>query len=123
MMTFEAAIAKFKAQEQPEDVLPLVGKDETAARLRRLVLAWGKIGVERTGAPEAPNAGERELWRWLWEQVVWDDDELRQISGVRGATAESMDILIGNRIIYPDGTISVFASKALKQIMKSQLKL
>lgn len=120
-MTFEESLAQFKAKEQPEDVLPLVGKEEVPARLRKLALAWGKIGIERVEAQANPEPGELGLWGWIWAQAVWDEDDLKRIAGVRGDITDAMNILRGNRIIYPDGTITIYATQVLRQIMKSQL--
>lgn len=120
-MTFDEILAQFKAKEQPEDVLPLVGKEEAPARLRKLALAWGKIGIERIDAPASPQPGELGLWDWIWAQAVWNEDDLRMIAGVRGDITDSMNVLRGNRIIYPDGSITIYATQVLRQIMKSQL--
>lgn len=118
-MTFEEALEKFKSLESPEDIL-LILKHE---QLRQLVVAWQKIPIKRVKKGEYKGDDTVELWKWLWEQIYYDKEELKQIAMIQGDIDNLMKVLIGNRIIYPDGTISMFARKVLQQMIKVQLKL
>ena len=123
-MTFEEAVEKFRSQEQVEDVLAITNvKDPQAIRLRRLVVAWGKIKIDRISVqrPAPPAEDEKELWKWMWECVRYDPEELRQVSGVRVGVEMLMRVLIGNRIIYPDGTVSEYAKKVIRAILKNDI--
>ena len=122
-MNFEEALAVFKGKEQPEDVLPLVGKADLSDELRKITLAWQKMKIERRKPEGKAPEQEKALWDWLWEQADYDIEELQRISGVSRKLSYHIEILSGNRIIYPDGTITTFASKALKQYMKKELNL
>lgn len=124
-MTFEQAIEKFKELESPEDVLPLLGKEAKHEQLRQLLVAWQKISIKRVKKTEyrGSDSDMVELWKWMWEQVYYDREELKQISMIQGDIDNLMKVLVGNRIIYPDGTISTFARKVLQQMIKMQLRL
>lgn len=122
-MNFDDILNKFKTSEQMEDILPITGKDAEAERLRKILIAWRKIEIKKTPTKTKPPEDEIALWNWLWKNVSFDEEQLKSIAGIRGNIQDSMNVLIGNRLIYPDGTISVFASKALKQLLKTQLKL
>jgi hypothetical protein len=127
-MNFEEIIEDFRQKEQIEDALCLIGKDDLADGLRKLAVAWGKIRINRTDRTDRTDKtnkkqSENEIWNELWDQVEYDFDEIKKISGVRIGIEQKMDILIGNRIIYPDGTINSFGAKAIKQMLKSQLNL
>jgi len=122
-MNFEEAIEFFKGEELVEDITVLFSKDQAAyaESLRKIVSAWPKIKLERTPAKKPCPDDEYGRWIWLWDQVSYDLEEIKKITGVRMAVEALTKILIGNRIIYPDGTISGWAGKALKQFLKSQL--
>lgn len=123
-MTFEEAIKKFRAMEQIEDVMQLVGKDPQQEILRKIVVAWPKVRINRTTTKIKPPGDEFGLWDWLWTQVIIDTEKIAGIVGSgQGTTEKNINLLRGNRIVYPDGTVSSFATKALRQMMKSQLNI
>ena len=123
-MTFEEAIEKFRAMEQVEDVMQLVGKEPQQELLRKIVVAWPKVRINRAPTKTKPPEDGFALWDWLWTQVVIDTEKIAGIAGSgQGTTEKNINLLRGNRIIYPDGTVSSFATKALRQLMKSQLNI
>lgn len=123
-MNYEEAIADFKTKETIEDSMVLSGKDEHAQRLRRFVVGWQKIKISAAGKNSAAPENEFDRWDWLWKAVKYDVEELSVISGVPKSMVEScLQTLRGNRVIYPDGTVSSYATKILRAMMKSQLNL
>jgi hypothetical protein len=55
--------------------------------------------------------------------VEFDQDALRRTTGLQGDFHKYLDILIGNRLIYPDGTVSEIGQKALRAMAKHALRL
>jgi hypothetical protein len=102
----------------------LTGKTESAERLRRFIVAWPKIKITVMPSTKGIPEDESERWEWLWKQIKYDVDGLATISGISKSLIEiNLQTLKGNRVIYPDGTVSSFATKILRQMMKSSLNL
>jgi hypothetical protein len=103
----------FKSNEKPEVVL-LIADDPQKIKL---LIAWTNTTVrqiENSATPPA-NVSENEIWQWLWEQVQFNPDELREKSAVPIQGFEKqLQFLIGNRLIYPDGTINSFVQRYLR---------
>lgn len=57
---------------------------------------------DRSAAPLCLNM----KWRWLWDHCKFDPIQLAQLTGLKEAVLFGLDAAIGNRLIYPDGTIS-----------------
>lgn len=53
-------------------------------------------------------------WRWIWQGVQFDPVELATFTGLREKVLFALDICIGNRLIYPDGTISKIIKERLE---------
>lgn len=106
-------LAWFKSEENPEAVL--VVADDPA--LTKIVVAWPTINVERKEPSRALSAeSEHESWQWLWKNVHYSQAEIAQRTGIRGETLErKMQILIGNRVLYPDGTVNSFVQRYLRE--------
>ncbi len=117
-MTFEDVLSIFKENETPEDVLPLLNNHA----MQKIAIAWPKIKIKRIKTSSTAPPTQNEQWAWLWSQVEYDVNELMAIVNIYAGIERHMACLIGNRIIYPDGTISSYATKALRQIMMAQLK-
>ncbi len=123
--TFEEAILFFrvKSKEAVEDAICLTTGDPSldSESLRRLIVAWPKLNLSKitmsADIPEDDNA----IWQWLWAQVSYDKERLRKIAAV-GANIDSLlEILIGNHLLYPDGTVNEWAQRVVRQVLKSQL--
>jgi len=119
MKTFEEILEEFKKNESVEDVLPVMDN----LSLQKILIAWSKISISRLPIKKAAPSIPNELWRWLWDQIEFKQDEITEITGIKFDLSKLLKILIGNRIIYPDGSISSFASKILKSILKTKLKI
>jgi len=71
---------------------------------------------------ESKGKSENEVWAWLWENTEYSKKELIAKIGVPLAEPgleNKMKPLIGNRIIYPDGTVNSFVQRYLReQVLK-----
>jgi hypothetical protein len=123
-MNYEEAIADFKTKEVIEDAMLLSGKDDQAERFRRLVVSWQKINISTADKRGAAPENECDRWNWLWAHIKYDVYALAAISSVPKSRVDILlQTLRGNRVIYPDGTVSAYATKIIRQLMKSQLNL
>lgn len=108
-------LAWFKQNEKPEVVL-LVANDPERVKL---VIAWNNLNVKRTEKlTDLKSEGENEVWRWLWENAIYSKKELVEKIGILFSEAgleSKMKPLIGNRIIYPDGTVNSFVQRYLRE--------
>lgn len=103
----------FKANEKPEVVL-LVGDDRA---LTKIVLAWPNvtIRVRETVTPLARES-ENKIWEWLWENTEYSRQDLIAKSSLpEYGLDEKLAVLVGNRVLYPDGTINSFVQRYLRE--------
>jgi len=112
---YSEKLAWFKQNEKPEVVLLVA---DTPERIK-LVLAWANLNVQRAEKlTELKGEGENEVWDWLWENARYSRKELIQRVGIPfselGLDGKLMP-LIGNRIIYPDGTVNSFVQRYLRE--------
>jgi len=111
---FEARLAEFKSDEKPEVVL-LLGDD---ADLVRITVAWTNTvtspAKKLTRPPKEDNANA--WWNWLWANITYSRQELmdKARQPYQGFD-QKLKALIGNRILYPDGTINSFAQRYLRE--------
>jgi hypothetical protein len=108
-------LSYFKQNEKPEVVLLLAEKPD----LVKIVIAWTSLDIKRgNGLIELPGDSESEAWEWLWENTTYSLKELKERIGTsfsEVALESKMKPLIGNRIIYPDGTVNSFVAKYLRE--------
>jgi len=105
-------LAHFKENEKPEVVL-LIADD---LDLIKIIVAWTNTTVERA-EKLSPLRGdsESEVWEWLWKNAVYSREELIAKSALSEYGFEKkMTPLIGNRVLYPDGTINSFVQRYLR---------
>jgi hypothetical protein len=60
---------------------------------------------------------ENEVWEWLWENTGFSLTELKAKTGVpysESVLEQKINLLIGNRILYPDGTVNSFVQRYLR---------
>jgi hypothetical protein len=120
-MKHSEAIDWFRKSEDVESVLVLLGKESSQVNLRKVALAFAKVPVKRHEEKDLDEGPE--LWEQLWDAVQVDLDQLGRISGTRSECARYVEMLKGYRLIYPDGTLSTVAQKALKALTKAELGL
>ena len=110
---FAEKLVWFKENERPETVL-LIAED---SQMEKILVAWSSISVkpaEEVSLPEG--ATESEIWNWLWRNTVYSRDELLAKSTIAEFVLEKkLNALIGNRILYPDGTINTFVQRYLRE--------
>ena len=105
----------FKQNEKPEVVLLLAD----SADLVKIVVAWTSLDVKHTDKLTGlPGNSESEAWEWLWQNTNYRLSELKEKIGTslsEIALGNKMKPLIGNRIIYPDGTMNSFVERYLRE--------
>ena len=105
----------FKQNERPEVVLILLDNPD----LMKLIVAWMNLDVKRKDILTVlAEKSETELWKWLWQNTDYSFSELKDIIGTsisEVALENRIKPLIGNRIIYPDGTVNSFVQKYLRE--------
>ena len=110
---FVEKLTLFKQNEKPEAVL-LVADDVPKTKL---MIAWTSTQVSRVnGASEPKSETENEIWQCLWKNIRYDSKALLAKSAISSfGFDQQMKFLIGNRLIYPDGTIHSFVQRYLRE--------
>ena len=112
---FSEKLAWFKQNEKPEVVLVIADNVE----LIKIAVAWTNLEVHSTVVVSVlESRSENEIWKWLWENISYSLTELKEKTGVRyteSVLVQKMQPLIGNRILYPDGTINSFVQRYLRE--------
>ena len=105
----------FKQNEKPETVLLVADNQERI----KIVIAWASLEVKRAGElTEFRGNSENEAWEWLWENAKFSRSELIDKIGISFSVSgleSKMKPLIGNRILYPDGTVNSFVQRYLRE--------
>jgi hypothetical protein len=115
-----------KIQEIPTELL--VEHPENSNFMNAEIARKLRRHIERTGRYEPltvqphPSDSGSEAWEWLWENTTYSLRELKERIGTSFseiALENKMKPLIGNRIIYPDGTVNSFVERYLwEQVVK-----
>ena len=116
----------FKQNEKPEAVLVIADNSE----LIKIIIGWTNLEVRHTDSIlELNNASENEIWEGLWKNTKINLTELKEKTGVpysESVLESKLKPLIGNRILYPDGTINSFVQRYLRErvltLFESHLK-
>ena len=108
-------LAWFKQNEKPEAVLIIADNPE----LIKIVIAWTNLDVRRVdNLTRLPSESESEIWEWLWQNTEYSLSELKEKTGISFseiALENKTKPLIGNRVIYPDGTVNSFVQRYLRE--------
>jgi hypothetical protein len=112
-------LAWFKQNEKPEVVLLVSDNPERI----KIVVAWTNLNVKHAEKLTAlKDEGENEVWGWLWENSKYSKKELIEKAGVSLSELgleNKLKPLVGNRILYPDGTVNSFIQRYLReQVLK-----
>jgi hypothetical protein len=110
---FQETLDTYKQNEKPESVL-LVAQDR---HLLRLLAVWDETRVQRRRrlSPFPENGDDEMCWQWLWINACYSVEELAGLTGFStDAVEKKMGVLIGNRLVYPDGTMSQLAAQFLR---------
>ena len=105
----------FKQNEKPEAVLVIADNLE----LIKIIIGWTNLDLRHTDSIlELNNASENEIWEGLWKNTKINLTELKEKTGVpysESVLENKLKPLIGNRILYPDGTINSFVQRYLRE--------
>jgi hypothetical protein len=112
---FVEKLAWFKQNEKPEVVLLIADVPERT----KFVIAWTNIKIRRAdNLTELVSTSENEIWEWLWQNTIYSRDELIEKIGTSfsdSGLGNKMRPLIGNRILYPDGTVNSYVQRYLRE--------
>ena len=111
--SFDEALAYFKAQERPEAIL-CVGDN---LDLIKIAVAWPNVPIERlTVAPPYP-ADDSDVvkWKWLWSCVTFQHEDIATALGSSYFTPTNINLLITNRLLYPDGSLHSYMTRYLRE--------
>ncbi len=103
----------FKDNEKPEPTLLVANSPQQI----RIVVAWTNTTVKRRKRlTKRPSSSEADRWEWLWENTEFSQDELMAKSAVpQGSFDIRLTALVGNRVLYPDGTVNSFVNRYLHE--------
>jgi hypothetical protein len=110
---FEEKLSWFKQNEKPETVLLIADNPERI----KLVIAWTNCSMKQSiSYSELKGKSENDTWNWLWENVSYSATDLKEKSDTPSEIVLENRIkpLIGNRIIYPDGTMNSYVQRYLR---------
>jgi hypothetical protein len=106
-------LAWLKRNERPEAVLVIADDPE----FTKIVVAWTSLDVRPVDKPKRhPGESERKIWDWLWANARYSLDDLAERTGLTARLVErKLKPLIGNRVLYPDGTVNSFVQRYLRE--------
>ncbi len=111
---FTEKLAWFKQNEKPETVLVIADNHE----LIKIIVTWSNLEVKPAdNLPNLTGNSENEVWEWLWKNSRFSLTELKAKTGIsysESVLEQKMKPLIGNRILYPDGTVNSFVQRYLR---------
>jgi hypothetical protein len=113
MDIFTEKLSWFKQNEKPETVLLVADNPDRI----KLVIAWTNCLIKRLeNITELNGQSENEIWEWLWDNIDYSKSELKEKSDITSEIVleNRMKPLVGNRIVYPDGTISSYVQRYLR---------
>ena len=110
---FTERLRRFKENENPEVVL-LVADDP---EFTKIVVGWTSLDVRPAEKPsQFPGESEHEIWDWLWANARYSLADLAERSGLTVPLIErKLKPLVGNRVLYPDGTVNSFVQRYLRE--------
>lgn len=118
MSSFGEVLKDFKQSEEPENIMPLVDD----ASLRNGVVAWKSVVIKNKKASDCPYKDDTSRWNWMWSQVEYDAAYFGVVAGVKVQEGRNLlDRLIGLRLIYPDGTVNVYAKQYLQALIMAKI--
>jgi hypothetical protein len=105
----------FKQNEKPEAVLMIADNSEFI----KIIVAWTNLDVRCADElTRLVGKSENEIWKWLWENTRFSLTELKEKSGVpclESVLGNRLIPLIGNHVIYPDGTVNSYVQRYLRE--------
>ncbi|MBI4331420.1 MAG: hypothetical protein HY673_09085 [Chloroflexi bacterium] len=116
---FSEKLAWFKQNERPETVLLVADNPDMV----KIIVAWTSLEVRPVEKfTELTGESQSHVWEWLWTNTSYSKTELVDLIGISFSEAgleSKMKLLVGNRILYPDGTVNSFVGRYLReQVLK-----
>jgi hypothetical protein len=110
---FAERLRRFKEKENPEAVLVIADDPE----FTKIVLSWTNLDVGLAEKPtQFPGESEHEIWDWLWANARYSLADLAERNGLTVPLIErKLKPLVGNRVLYPDGTVNSFVQRYLRE--------
>jgi len=112
---FNDKLDTLKQNERPEVVLMVADNQE----LIKLTIAWMVLDIHHNEElSELHSDSEKEIWDWLWQNTSYSLVELKEKADIAISEKfleKKIKPLIGNHIIYPDGTINSYVQRYLKE--------
>lgn len=107
-------VEAFRAIDSNQDAIPVLGDEEAM----RVLVAWSKTDqrwkAPRTKPPAMRPGNHATVWRWVVEGWTIDVTAVAKIAGVQVRVArDKLDMLVGLRLIFPDGVMASSAKTAL----------
>lgn len=123
-MTVLLEWVKDKDKKRPE-VLALIAEDFDA---QKIIAAWPRVPLLARELHYSPAAGDIEgAIQWCWN-VVRPDDKKAFVSLVadvacvsQASVAMRLDMLMMNRLVYPDNTVNAWALKLIQERVKEKI--
>ncbi|MDD5190235.1 MAG: hypothetical protein PHE50_04240 [Dehalococcoidales bacterium] len=104
----------FKQNEKPEAVLVMTDNHEFI----KIIIAWTTLEVKPTDKlAELTDDSENGIWDWIWKNARFSLTDLKAKTGVpysESVLELKMKPLIGNRVLYPDGTVNSFVQRYIR---------
>jgi hypothetical protein len=114
---FSEKLAYVKQNEKPEVVLLVADNPD----LIKIIVTWASLEVKQAEVfTELSGDSEKEIWEWLWQNTKFSFVELKEKADISVADyvlEKKMRPLIGNRIIYPDGTVNSYVQRYLRELV------
>ena len=112
---FIEKLKHFKQNEKPEAVLVIADNPEFI----KILVAWTNLEVEHNKElTKISGESDNEVWEWLWENAKFSLTDLKIMIGVsysESTLENKMKPLLGNRVLYADGTINSFVQRYLRE--------
>lgn len=120
MISYGDAVNRFKKSSSPSKVVPLLSEKN----LVNALLAWQSVVVsyKQSGIMYDESGNENRLWESLWENASFDIQKFGIVAGLKTQDSQYFfQRLKGLKLIYPDGSIDLFASQYLNAIIIKEL--
>ena len=112
---FIEKLKHFKQNEKPEAVLVIADNPEFI----KILVAWTNLEVEHNKElTKISGESDNEVWEWLWENAKFSLTDLKimiVVSYSESTLENNMKPLLGNRVLYADGTINSFVQRYLRE--------
>lgn len=118
-------LAAFRKREQIEDIAVLMGEEGFDPTIIRVLTAWQHTDQKwRKPKKPPPNGDLPTAANWVWVMKHWAADVTAVADAARvtfSVARASLEALMLNRLIYPDGTMAKAARGAISNFVAAHL--